>query len=132
MDENTTYKVCYITTVSNTLKAFVLKSALYNKEKGGWHITFICNTSPTFQEELPDCINYIPITIKRGISLTGIKTTIDLYRIFRKEKFDLVQYSTSNAGCYASLAAKMANIPIRLYCQWGLDYPVFSGIKRIM
>lgn len=126
------YKVCYVTTLPITLKNFVLKSALYNKKMGDWEITFICNNTPEFAEELPEEISYIPITLKRGVSLTGFKSVIDLYKIFKKEKFDLVQYSTSNAGCYASIAAKMAGVPIRLYAQWGLDYIYYSGIKRVL
>lgn len=126
------YKVCYVTTLPVTLKNFVLKSALHNMAEGDWEVTFICNRTPGFEEELPESIRYIPVTLKRGVSLSGFQSVVELYRIFKKEKFDLVQYSTSNAGCYASLAAKMAGIPIRLYCQWGLDYIYFKGLKRLM
>ena len=122
-------KVCYITTLPITLKAFVVKSAIYNKKNRDWDITFICDETPGFQKELPEGIRYIPVRIKRGVSLSGFVSTIRLFKVFKKEKFDLVQYSTSNAGCYASIAAFLARIPVRLYCQWGLDYPAFSGIK---
>lgn len=125
-------KVCYITTLSVTLKTFVQKSAEYNIEQGNWDVSFICDDTPNFQKELPENIRYIPIKMKRGVSLSGIISIISLYQIFRKEKFDLVQYSTSNAGFYASIASRLAKIPVRLYCQWGLDYIHFSGIKRIL
>lgn len=125
-------KVCYITTLPITLKAFVVKSAIYNKKNRDWDITFICDETPGFQKELPEGIRYIPVRIKRGVSLSGFVSTIRLFKVFKKEKFDLVQYSTSNAGCYASIAAFLARIPVRLYCQWGLDYPAFSGIKKIL
>lgn len=126
------HKVCYVTTLPVTLKTFVLKSAIYNLSEGDWDISFICNRTKGFEEELPSKIKYFPITLKRGISLSGFISIVQLYKIFKKEKYELVQYSTSNAGCYASIAAKMAGIPIRLYCQWGLDYPAFSGIKRLL
>ena len=51
-------------------------------------------------------------------------------RIFKREKFDLIQYSTPNASLYASLAGFLAGIPVRLYCQWGMAFVGFSGIKR--
>jgi len=126
------YKVCYVTTLPITLKNFVLKSASYNIDAGDWEVTFICNKTPGFADELPTDIRYIPVTLKRGVSLSGFKSVVELYKIFKKEKFDLVQYSTSNAGCYASIAARFAGIKTRLYCQWGLDYIYYSGVKRVL
>ena len=42
----------------------------------------------------------------------------------------MVQYSTPNASFYASIAAKSAKVPVRLYCQWGIRYVGLSGISR--
>lgn len=44
----------------------------------------------------------------------------------------MVQYSTPNASLYAALAAKLAGVPVRLYCQWGMAYVGFHGIKRVI
>ncbi|MDE6218255.1 MAG: glycosyltransferase, partial [Muribaculaceae bacterium] len=52
------------------------------------------------------------------------------YRIFKKGKYDIVQYSTPNAALYASLASRMAEVPVRVYGQWGIRYVGFNGIKR--
>ena len=125
------YKVCYIATLSSTLKTFVLKSALYNIKHGNWDVTFICDTDETFASQLPESIHYIPITIKRGINISGILSTAKLYQIFKKERFHLVQYCTANAGCYAGLASFFARVPIRLYCQWGLGCFHMKGIARL-
>ena len=64
----------------------------------------------------------MPIAMARGIDFSGFKSILDFIKIFRKEKFDMVQYSTPNAACYASIAAKICRVPIRLYCQWGIRY----------
>ena len=32
--------------------------------------------------------------------------------------------------CYASIAAKICRVPIRLYCQWGIRYVGLSGMSR--
>ena len=67
----------------------------------------------------------------RGINAMGsLKSIWALYRFFKKEKFDLVQYSTPNASMYGAVAAKMAGVPVRLYCQWGMVYVTMKGIKR--
>ena len=41
-------KICFITTVSLTMKAFVLETAKYLHQKGGYDITLICNNDEEF------------------------------------------------------------------------------------
>jgi len=50
--------------------------------------------------------------------------------LFKRERFDIVQYSTPNAAFYASTAAWLARIPVRLYAQWGIRYVGFDGVAR--
>lgn len=123
-------KICYCTTVPITINSFILKSAKFIHENTDWDISFICDYDEEFAKSLPDYIHYYPVSMKRGISLGGIKAVREIKKIFKREKFDLVQYSTPNASFYASLAAKSAKVPVRLYCQWGMAYVGFSGLKR--
>lgn len=123
-------KICFVTTISETLRSFVLELSKYLHANGDFDITFICDEDEQFAAMLPEYIHYIPVPMKRGISLGGIKAMLQLRKIFKREEFDMVQYSTPNAALYASIAAKMAKIPVRLYCQWGLVYVGFEGWKR--
>lgn len=123
-------KICFVTTISITLETFVLELAKFLHETGEYDITFICDADAEFQKALPDYIRLIPVEMKRGISLGGIGAMLKMRKIFRKERFDLVQYSTPNASCYAAIASWLAHIPVRLYCQWGIAYVGFSGMKR--
>ena len=123
-------KICFVTTVSITLKSFILEFAKYMHANGNYDITFICNEDREFAKALPDYIRFIPIPMERGISLGGIGAMLKMAAIFQREKFNLVQYSTPNASLYASLAAWMARVPVRLYCQWGIAYVGFAGVKR--
>lgn len=125
-------KICFITTISVTLTSFVLEFAKYMHNYGDYDITFICNKDDEFARELPEYIHYIPVDMKRGISISGISSCVKMWRIFRKNKFDLIQYSTPNAALYASIAGWLGRIPVRLYCQWGLAFVGFSGMKRIL
>lgn len=124
------YKICIVTTVSMTLKAFVLELAKAMTQSGDFEVHFVCDHDEEFGASLPENIHYHPIAMKRGISLGGFRAVWEMYRLFRKEKFDLVQYSTPNAACYASIAARLAGIRVRLYCQWGIAYVGFQGLKR--
>lgn len=124
-------KICFIVTVPITVKSFLLGFTKYLIEKENYDVTFICN----FDESLNKmCCNehlhFIPVTMKRGLGLDGISVIRRLTRIFKEQKFDIVQYSTPNASLYASIAASLAKAPCRLYCQWGVRYMGFSGAIR--
>lgn len=124
-------KLCMISTVSITLDSFVVETAKHLHNECGYDVTLICDGDEAFAGRLPDYIHYIPVPMSRGINLSGFKSILSFRRIFKKERFDLIQYCTPNASFYASVAAKLTRSPIRLYCQWGIRYVGFAGgIKR--
>jgi glycosyltransferase involved in cell wall biosynthesis len=123
-------RICFVATLSSTLKAFVCSQAEF-LVCNGWNVTFVCAEDSSFYKELPAGVRYIPLSFKRGIDLFGwLKAIISLYRLFICERFDIVQYSTPNAAFYTCIAAWLAQIPVRLYAQWGIRYVGFSGIVR--
>ena len=123
-------RLCFVTTVSMTVRAFVIPVIRYFSEMTDWEITVICNDDPTLEQDLPTGTHYFPISMKRGISLSGVSAMLKMYQLFRREKFDLVQYSTPNAALYASMASWLAGIPHRKYHLMGFRYLGFQGIKR--
>ena len=123
-------KICFITTIHRTIDSFILPLIKYMHENTDWDISVICSDDDEFAKMLPDYVHYYPVHMERGISVAGIKAMLKMKKIFKREKFDLIQYSTPNASLYASLAGAFAKVPVRLYCQWGMAYVGFSGIKR--
>lgn len=123
-------KICFITTIPLTIEAFILKTAEYLHQHTDWEISFLCDDDPDFAKKVPEYIRYFPVPMKRGISPAGIGAMLQMKKIFREERFDLIQYSTPNASLYAAMAGKAARIPVRLYCQWGMVFVGFSGVKR--
>ena len=105
-------KICFITTIPLTLRAFVLKTAIYLHENTDWDISFICNSDEEFGNELPEFIHYYPVKMERGISISGLKAIREIKRIFDQQKFDMIQYSTPNASLYAAIAGKLSKIPV--------------------
>lgn len=123
-------KICFVVTVSMTVDQF-LRFGFDEFHNNGYDISLICDMDEDYVTGLPDYVHPYPIKMSRGIDPSGLINAIKLMKkIFSENKFDIVQYSTPNAAFYASIAAKKAKIPIRLYCQWGLVYLGFSGIKR--
>ena len=87
----------------------------------GWDVTIICNMKPTFIERIPKGVKYYNVPMERSFNvLTAIKCTIELIKIFRKEKYTIVQYAATHAALYSSFASWLTGIPIRMHLQWGI------------
>ncbi|MCL7746083.1 glycosyltransferase family 4 protein [Halalkalibacter alkaliphilus] len=127
MKEN---RMCVVTTTSITIKSFLLQQLIFLSQNG-YDITIVCNYDEELIAFLPKNIKYNPITMKRGVDGLGALNSLDLlYKLFKKERFDIVQYSTPNAALYASIASWLTRTPVRLYCQWGIRYVGFTGWRR--
>ena len=63
-------KICFVTTVSLTMKAFVLETAKYLHKEGGYDVTLICNNDEEFAKSLPEYIKFIPVSMARGVDLS--------------------------------------------------------------
>ncbi len=123
-------RICFCTTIPGTIKSFLVPLARYLVDNENYDVTFICNTTNALDEYLDNHTHYIPVPMKRGIAFDGISTIWKLYKIFKREKFDIVQYSTRNAATYASIAAWMAGIKTRVFGQWGMMFIAMKGMKR--
>lgn len=123
-------KLCALTTISKTMDWFVVDS-MRNLEKNGYDITLVCNMDEEFIEKNKDYAKCVPLAMSRGASVTDlVKSILWLRSFFKKEKFDIVYYTSPNASMYASIAAKLAGVKTRVYSQCGLRYVSFGGIKR--
>lgn len=122
-------KLCAITTVDITLSSFVVDAMRKLKEE--YDITLISSMSDDFFNKYKDEFHCINLQMSRGTNpIEMLKSIWEFYKIFRREQFDYIQYATPNASLYASIAAVMVGCPIRVYCQWGIRYVGFTGMKR--
>lgn len=124
-------RICFCTTLGSTI-GFVTELSKYLVEHENYDVTWIAGDDERLHKYVGEHIHFIPLEMKRGISFDGPKVIWQLYRILKREKFDIVQYSTRNAGTYASIAAWMAGIKVRLYCQWGMMFIALKGWKRTL
>lgn len=126
-------RICIITTMWSSIHNW-MKPFFNEYHKRGIDVTIVCNMDREYEQILKEEFPFIhtySVCFPRGINVAGsIKSMIALKKIFQNDVFDLVQYSTPNASVYASVAAKMARIPVRLYCQWGMVYVTMRGVKR--
>lgn len=123
-------KICFVVTVALAAKNF-LQWSFEDMHNAGYDISLICDMDEEYIKSLPKFVHTYPMAMERGVDVRGMQRAIkQMTEIFKREKFDIVQYSTPNASLYASIASKKAKIPVRLYCQWGMVYLGFSGIKK--
>jgi putative lipopolysaccharide biosynthesis protein len=78
-------------------------------------------------------IRTIEIPMHREISLfSDIKCLWLLYKLFRKEKPDIVHANTPKGSMLSMIASKLAYVPHRLYTVTGLRYEGASGLFRTL
>lgn len=125
-------KICFVTTIYSTYRAFLKNLSGYLYNTGEYDISLICADEQEVHDDVPDFVHYFPVKMERGVSLSMFESIKQIQVVLEKEKFDIVQYSTPNAAFYTSIAAKKAKVPVRLYCQWGIRYMGFEGWKRAL
>lgn len=103
-------KICFVVTVSLAAKNF-LQWCFEDLHNAGYEISLICDMDQEYMDSLPSFVTKYPIKMERGVDLGGMLKSIRYMRtIFKREKFDIVQYSTPNASLYASIALSLIHI----------------------
>lgn len=128
-------KLCIITTIPTTVKAFFGEQLMFLQEHG-YDITVITSPGGSDQDygkDLPDGIHIEYVQMSRLIEpLKDLKTLFRVIEIIRKNDFDIVQYVTPKGALFGSIASRIARVPVRLYLMWGLYYVTQSGVKRYL
>lgn len=109
-----------VTTIAGTMESFVLESMEYMQQKG-WDVTLMCNTNQHLLDRIPEGMECIHVPMERSFSIgKAIKCTRQLIKEFRNRKPTIVQYGTTHAALFGSIAARIARVPIRIHLQWGI------------
>lgn len=124
--------ICIVTTIAGSIRAFYLDQ-IKAMLKAGIIPAIICAEAKSLKEEVPDEVKLYDVPFSRSISpFRDLVTLFQLYKIFRKNKFPLIQYSTPKAALISSIAAFFARVPIRIYIMWGLYYMGQKGLSRFI
>lgn len=123
-------KYAFLTTVPASLEAFIMPfSDKLNRDK--YQITLISNMDDDFIHENSERYICKRHNLSRGFHF--VKTIIgiiQLYKLFKKERYDIIEYATENVAFCASIAGRLAGIPIRLYDHWGARYVGLNGVSK--
>ncbi len=121
-------KTCVVVSSPMTVAAFLRDQI---REVGGRYDLFVAANAPNgdFLDGLP--ARFLPVPVERKIlPLADLWALVCLYRLFRRERFDLVQSVTPKAGLLAMAAAFFARVPVRVHTFTGQVWATKSGAVR--
>lgn len=125
-------KLCVITTVDSSLDVLFpdFYPLLLSK---GYEVVGICANGAFVANLHKQGVRVIPVPITRTFTpIQDLKCLWMIYKIFRREQFDLIHYSTPKASVLAAIAGHLACCPNLLFTLRGLGYCAFSGWKRVV
>jgi glycosyltransferase involved in cell wall biosynthesis len=124
-------KLLRVTTIPESLK-ILLKGQHKFISENGFEVIGVSSSGIALDEVCKDEeVRVIEIEMTRKITLINdLFSVYNLYKIIRKEKPTIVHSHTPKAGIVAMLAAKLANVPIRLHTVAGLPLMESKGFKR--
>jgi glycosyltransferase involved in cell wall biosynthesis len=99
----------------------------------GYEVVGISADGPYLDNVRRQGVRVIAMPIARGFAiLQDIRCLWKLYRLFRRERFDIIHYSTMKASLLSAIAGGLAGRSALLWTIRGLLYPSFRGIKRFV
>lgn len=76
-------------------------------------------------------VRTISVPMERRISLmSDLRSLLQMWRVMRREKPDMVHSMTPKAGLICMLSAWLARVPRRVHTFTGLVWPTSKGLKR--
>lgn len=131
-------RLVYITTAA--LSATFLKGQLAYMRRRGFDVVFI--SAPSDRKFGIDQLHFLrereqittlAIPLEREISpLKDLVSLVRLYRVFRRFRPVIVNTGTPKAGLLGMIAARAANVPVRIYSLHGLRLETARRLKRCM
>lgn len=115
-------KICQLCAVDFTVDKFLLP-LIKKLEQNNFDVTIICSNGKISEILSQNGYKFINTPIHRSLNIiNGFRTIISLYKIFKKEKFDLIHVHTPVASFLARIAAKLYGKSIVIYTAHGFYF----------
>lgn len=124
------HKIIRTSTVATSLETFC-KDMLRELSKSYEVVAVSSDDDDLRLIEQREGVRVVPVNMKRHISpLSDFKSLYTLYRLFRKERPEMVHSITPKAGLLSMIAAWLARVPIRVHTFTGLVFPTAKGLTK--
>ena len=125
-------KYAFMTTVDASMTWFMIPAA-ERMDSEEFDITLMCHMTDEFYEKNSVQYHCERLDLARGFHLgKTIAGIFHLYRKFKAEKYDVIDYATENVALCASIAGWLARVPVRVYNHWGARYVGYTGATRLV
>ena len=121
-------KICFVVTIPAAVNSFLRDHIQAAGEI--YSVTVVCNSEDKYLlEGLNAKIVFLPIERKPS-PIKDLLVLIQLVKLFRREKFDIVHSHLPKTGLLAMIAAWLACVPIRINTFHGEVWATQSGWRR--
>lgn len=78
-------------------------------------------------------VRVVEVEMERHISVwKDLKSLVEMVKVFRRERPDMVHSMTPKAGLISMMAGWMTGVPVRVHTFTGLVWPTATGLKRFV
>jgi glycosyltransferase involved in cell wall biosynthesis len=122
-------KLIRVTTVPIALKYLLAGQMRYMKEHG-FEVIMVSADAKERDEIMKSegCPHHVIPMTRKITPLADLRSLLEMYRYFKKEKPDIVHSHTPKAGLIAMIAAKWAGVKIRVHTIAGLRFMTSRGL----
>ena len=120
--------------ITHPQTCLVLTGRLRALREAGFRVTLLSGPGELLdQTALCEGVEAIAIPMNRTISpLADAVSLVRLWRMLRRIKPDLTEFSTPKAGLLGTVAAWLSGVPVRVYLLRGLKLETTTGFKRLL
>ncbi len=119
------YRIAHIAASDATLSQLLLNQLAHFRE-AGYEVAGISARGPHAADLDAAGVAFFEIPVKRTFGPLGdLRALIALYRLLRRERFDIIHTHTPKGGLLGQYAALLARVPLRVHTIHGLYFPGF-------
>ena len=98
---------------------------------GTYRVSVVANARPGELAFLPTGVRPVSVRLeRRPAPLRDLLALFSLFRLFRRERFDVVHSMTPKAGLIAMMAAFASRVPVRMHTFMGEVWATHRGLSR--
>lgn len=120
--------------ITSPQTCLVLGGRLRTLREAGFRVTLISSPGELLDQTAErEGVEAVGLPMRRAIApLADLHSLLRLWRLLRRLRPDMTEFSTPKAGLLGSMAAMLCGVPARVYFLRGLKLESCSGLKRLI